>query len=43
MATGKWVLDGTKVYLQDVTGGKPLTAEYTIATLTIGVTSAGCP
>jgi hypothetical protein len=41
--TGKWVGNGTLVYLQDVSDNKPLTYEYTIATLTLGVTSAGCP
>jgi hypothetical protein len=31
--TGVWVADGTTFYLQDVTGGKALTAANTIATL----------
>ncbi len=41
--TGKWVRDGTVVYLQDLSGGKPLTAENTITTLTLRVTTDGCP
>jgi hypothetical protein len=41
--TGKWVKDGMKFYLQDVSGGKPLTPENTITTLTVNVTREGCP
>ena len=41
--TGKWVSDGTVFYLQDVTGGKTLTAENTLATVTAKVTREGCP
>ena len=41
--TGKWVGDGMTFYLQDVSGGKPLTAENTIATAVINVTAVGCP
>ena len=41
--TGKWVGDGMVFYLQDVSGGKPLTAENTIATAVVNVTAAGCP
>ena len=33
--TGPWVTDGTTFYLQDVTGGKPLTADNTLATLVV--------
>ena len=33
--TGPWVGDGTTFYLQDVTGGRPLTSDYTIATLVV--------
>ena len=33
--TGAWVSDGMTFYLQDVTGGKPLTADNTLATLVI--------
>jgi YD repeat-containing protein len=40
--TGKWLGHGTKVFLQDVSGGLPLTAENTLATLTIKLTTAGC-
>ncbi len=33
--TGNWVGDGLTFYLQDVTGGKALTAANTVATLTV--------
>jgi hypothetical protein len=33
--TGPWVADGVTFYLQDVTGGKPLTLDYTLATLVV--------
>ena len=33
--TGQWVRDGTKLYLQNVSRGLPLTAENTIAVVTI--------
>ena len=33
--TGVWVSDGMTFYLQDVTGGKPLTSDYTLATLVV--------
>jgi parallel beta-helix repeat protein len=35
LQTGPWVSDGTVFYLQDVSGGKPLTADYTLATVTV--------
>jgi parallel beta-helix repeat protein len=35
VATGLWVSDGMTFYLQDVSGGKPLTAEYTLATVVV--------
>jgi hypothetical protein len=41
--TNKWVTNGMIFYLQDVTGKKPLTAENTMATVTVRVTSEGCP
>lgn len=41
--TGKWVGDGMVFYLQDVSGGKPPTAENTIATAVVSVTTVGCP
>lgn len=41
--TGKWVADGMTFYLQDVSAGKPLTAENTLATTTLKVTTVGCP
>jgi parallel beta-helix repeat protein len=33
--TGTWVHDGMTFYLQDVTGGKPLTSDYTLAELVV--------
>lgn len=33
--TGPWVTDGMTFYLQDVTGGKPLSANNTLATLVV--------
>jgi parallel beta-helix repeat protein len=33
--TGLWVRDGMTFYLQDVSGGKPLTAENTLATVVV--------
>ncbi len=41
-ATGKWVGQGTQFFLQDVSGGLPLTSANTIATVTVGLTTAGC-
>jgi len=41
--TSKWVTDGMVFYLQDITGGKPLTQENTLATVTARVTNVGCP
>lgn len=43
VTTGKWVVDGMVFYLQDVTGGKSLTPENTLATVTVRVTNEGCP
>jgi hypothetical protein len=40
--TDKWAADGMTAYLQDVTNGKPLTPENTLATVTFKVTSEGC-
>lgn len=40
--TGKWVTNGMVFYLQDISGGKPATPENTVATVTVGVTTAGC-
>ncbi|MGA2326743.1 MAG: polysaccharide deacetylase family protein, partial [Bryobacteraceae bacterium] len=34
-ATGRWLRDGTVFYLQDVSGGAPLTAEHTLATVAV--------
>ncbi len=33
--TGLWVADGTTFYLQDVSDGKPLTADNTLATVVV--------
>ena len=33
--TGAWVSDGMTFYLQDVTGGLPLTAANTLATVVV--------
>jgi hypothetical protein len=40
--TGKWVADQTVFFMQNVSDGKPLTAENTIATAVVRVTSEGC-
>ena len=40
--TGKWVGQGTQFFLQDVSGGLPLTSANTIATVAVGLTTAGC-
>lgn len=40
--TGKWVNDGTIFYLQDVSDGKSLTPENTLATVTVNLTGDGC-
>lgn len=41
--TGKWVSDGMTFYLQDTSNGKALTEGNTLATVTVKVTSEGCP
>jgi hypothetical protein len=41
--TGKWVNNGMVFYLQNVSDGRPLTSANTLATVTVGVTSNGCP
>jgi parallel beta-helix repeat protein len=33
--TGAWVSEGLTFYLQDVSGGNPLTSDYTLATLVV--------
>ena len=35
LQTGAWVTEGTTFYLQDVTGGKPLTTDNTLAMLVL--------
>jgi PKD repeat protein len=42
-ATGKWVNNGMVFYLQNVSDGRPLTPDNTLATVTVGVTAGGCP
>jgi hypothetical protein len=37
MPTFDWVTNGTVLYLQDVSNGLPLTADNTLATLTINL------
>jgi parallel beta-helix repeat protein len=39
--TGIWVSDGLTFYLQDVTGGNPLTSDYTLATLVVHLQRPG--
>jgi parallel beta-helix repeat protein len=39
--TGVWVADGATFYLQDVTGGKPPTSDYTLATLVVHLQASG--
>lgn len=41
--TGRWVSNETTIYLQDVSEGRPLTSDNTIATVTATVTTEGCP
>jgi hypothetical protein len=41
VTTGKWVGNATQFFLQDVSGGLPLTAGNTLATVTVYL--AGCP
>lgn len=42
VTTGKWVTKGMGFYLQDVSDGRPLTPENTIAMIRVGVIDAGC-
>jgi parallel beta-helix repeat protein len=39
--TGAWVTDNTSFFLQDVTGNKPLTSDYTLATVVVRLQSSG--
>jgi glucose/arabinose dehydrogenase len=41
--TGKWVLDGMTFYLQNTSGGLPLTAANTLGTVVVHTTRTGCP
>jgi len=43
VTTGSWVTNGTVFYLQNVTGGLPLTSANTLATRTVLTTIQGCP
>jgi len=36
--TGTWVQEGTKLFLRDVSGGQPLTSEFTLDSVTLQVT-----
>ena len=40
LPTGNWVQEGTKLFLQDVTSGQPLTPAYTLDSVTLHVTTA---
>jgi glucose/arabinose dehydrogenase len=40
LPTGNWVQEGTKLFLQDITGGQPLTSAYTLDSVTLHVTAA---
>jgi len=40
--TAKTIDDGTTLYLQNTTGGRPLTSANTLATMVLHVTSTGC-
>ncbi len=37
ITTGRWVRNGMMFFLQDVSGGKPLTSENTLATVRVGL------
>ena len=39
--TGAWVTDNTIFYLQDVTGNRPLTSDYTLATVVVRLQRSG--
>lgn len=39
--TGPWAADGLTFYLQDISGGKPLTSDYTLATLVVHLQTSG--
>jgi parallel beta-helix repeat protein len=41
LQTGVWVSDGLTFYLQDVSGGNPLTSDYTLATLVVHLQRPG--
>ena len=41
-STGQWVAKGMGFYLQDVSDGRPLTSENTIAMIRVSLTDAGC-
>jgi len=38
--TGNWVQEGTRLFLQDVSSGQPLTPEFTLDSVTLHVTTA---
>jgi glucose/arabinose dehydrogenase len=39
-ATGNWVQEGTRLFLQDVSNGQPLTSAFTLDSVTLHVTSS---
>lgn len=41
ISTGTWVADGMTFYLQDVSGGKPLTSDYTLASVVVHLQRSG--
>jgi parallel beta-helix repeat protein len=41
LTSGAWVADGMTFYLQDVTGGNPLTSDYTLSTLVVHLQRSG--
>ncbi len=43
LLTGKWVTNGMTFYLQNVSGGRPLTAVNTLSTTIVKVTDSGAP
>ena len=40
VVTGNWVQEGTRLFLQDVSNGQPLTPEFTLDSVTLHVTTA---
>jgi len=40
LPTGNWVIEGTKLFLQDVSSGQPLTSAFTLDSVTLHVAAA---